>query len=116
MGKADFPRPGNSAAPNHAGGGNGVVGCPEGPGLDEGFLCWQKTGNTVDSGHFQGFGKGEFRKDGWQPPGQHGFPGTGRPNHQNVINGFKHKRFYAIRSVLHGSLGIAPGGLGFPET
>lgn len=34
----------------------------------------------------------------------------------NVINGFKHKRFYAIRSVLHGSLGIAPGGLGFPET
>lgn len=35
---------------------------------------------------------------------------------ENVINGFKHKRFYAIRSVLHGSLGIAPGGLGFPET
>lgn len=34
----------------------------------------------------------------------------------NIINGFKHKRFYAIRSVLHGSLGIAPGGLGFPET
>jgi len=27
-----------------------------------------------------------------------------------------YKRFYAIRSVLHGSLGIAPGGLGFPET
>ncbi|HHV43081.1 MAG TPA: hypothetical protein GXX57_00230 [Firmicutes bacterium] len=37
-------------------------------------------------------------------------------NLYNVINGFKHKRFYAIRSVLHGSLGIAPGGLGFPET
>ncbi|MGB4163171.1 MAG: helix-turn-helix domain-containing protein [Bacillota bacterium] len=34
----------------------------------------------------------------------------------NIINGFKHKRFYAIRSVLHDSLGIAPGGLGFPET
>ena len=27
-----------------------------------------------------------------------------------------YKRFYAIRSVLHGSLGIAPGGFGFPET
>lgn len=27
-----------------------------------------------------------------------------------------YKRFYTIRSVLHGSLGIAPGGLGFPET
>jgi len=40
----------------------------------------------------------------------------GIPYEYNVINGFKHKRFYAIRSVLHGSLGIAPGGLGFPET
>jgi hypothetical protein len=42
--------------------------------------------------------------------------GAGRTGTDNIINGFKHKRFYAIRSVLHGSLGIAPGGLGFPET
>ena len=42
--------------------------------------------------------------------------GRGNFQHSNIINGFKHKRFYAIRSVLHGSLGIAPGGLGFPET
>ena len=40
----------------------------------------------------------------------------GAAAYYNIINGFKHKRFYAIRSVLHGSLGIAPGGLGFPET
>jgi hypothetical protein len=40
----------------------------------------------------------------------------GRAETLNIINGFKHKRFYAIRSVLHGSLGIAPGGFGFPET
>jgi hypothetical protein len=44
------------------------------------------------------------------------YEALGAAQNSNVINGFKHKRFYAIRSVLHGSLGIAPGGLGFPET
>ena len=77
--------------------GNRVVGAPERPFHHNAVVAFQKAGDAVDLGHFQGFFLGHGRQDGRQPPGQHGLPGSGSPHHQHIVA--------SRRSDLQGPLG-----------
>lgn len=60
-------------------------GAPERPFHHNAVVAFQKAGDAVDLGHFQGFFLGHGRQDGRQPPGQHGLPGSGSPHHQHIV-------------------------------
>src|SRR3569623_1672629 len=86
MGEADFAGPGHArAAADHAGVRDGVVRRAEGAGPEESAARLEGAGDAVDAGGFDGFLEGEAGKDAGEPFREHGFAGTRRANHDDVV-------------------------------
>jgi hypothetical protein len=86
VGQGDFARR-RAASPSsdERGGGGGVVWGPEGA------VAYQSAAERlpcggVDPGHLEGLVIVERRKDGRKALGQERLPGTGRPDHEEVVS------------------------------
>ena len=84
MRQAHLARPGNDAAADQARVGDGVMRGTEratahGPGI------LKQTGRAIDLGHVEHLIEGHLRKNGREPPGQHGLPGSGRADEKDVV-------------------------------
>ncbi len=85
VGQRDLAGPGDDAAADQPGVGDGVVGRAEGALGDEARSGVEHAGDGVNLGGLQSLFEGERGEDGGQALGQHGFAGAGRADHQNVV-------------------------------
>jgi hypothetical protein len=84
MRQAHFPGPGDAAATDETGVGDGVVGRAEGVAGKEGPARGEEASDGVELGGLQGFVEGERRKDGGEAAGEHGLARTRRPHQQDA--------------------------------
>jgi hypothetical protein len=81
----DFAGPRDRAAANQSGIGDGVVRRAIRAPADQAAAGIKNSGDTVNLRRLQGFFKRERRQNRGHALGEHGFAGTGRPNHQYVV-------------------------------
>ena len=86
MGQADLSRPRDRSAPDQAGGRNAVMGCAERPLFHEAVVVREQTGTGVDPRRFQALFECHRRDHRRDPSREHRLAGTGRTDHQNVVD------------------------------
>ncbi len=85
MSQANLARPWHPAAANHTLRRRRMMRRAKRPLRYQRFSLRKQTANAVNSGNFQTFGQSQFRQNSWQTSGQHGFAGTGRTDHQQIM-------------------------------
>ena len=97
--QADLPGPGVGGASRQAGGGDGVVGRPEGPLDHDGVVLAGEPGDGVDLRGLQHFLQGHGGKDGGQTGGQHALARPRRAGKQHIVAA-GHRHFQGALHVL----------------
>ena len=85
MGEADLPRPRGMAAADQAGVGDRMVRGAKGPGPQERLLPVQQAGDGEYLRRFDGLREGKVGDDRHEPLCEHGLPGSGRTDHEEVV-------------------------------
>lgn len=85
MRKGDFSRLRIGSTADHGGIADGVVRRAERPDGHERLGSRQLSGNGVDLSSLERLSHAQGRQNGGQPLGKHGFPGTGRPDQDDVM-------------------------------
>jgi len=86
MREADFARPRHAGASTyHSGARNRMMRRAEWPLIEQPAPALDQPRDAMHLGSLNRFDKRERRQNPSQALGQHGFAGTGRPNHQDVM-------------------------------
>src|SRR5436305_255065 len=83
MGERDLARPWGAPSANEPRGRDRVMRCPEWPRVRK--FAAADPRHTVNSGDLQGLLKGRRRQDAGEPAGEHGLPGSGWTDHEEVV-------------------------------
>ena len=100
VGQTDFSGGRRIATTHHSRITDCVVGRPERSGGQETLAGNQSPHGAVNPGGFKAFRRCEFRKNGRQPLGQHGFAGSGTANHQDIVRPGSSNRQGALGVLL----------------
>ncbi len=111
--QADLAGPGKMTAADQARIGYGVVGRAERPSRDHGLIFFQHAGHAEDLGGFDGLVKADGRKDRGDAFGQHGFSGTRRADHDQVVPAGSGHFQGALGQLLSHDFGIIRIGFAF---
>jgi len=85
VGEADFPGFRDLSSSNQARIGYRVVRTSKRSGHDEGAVGWDQPHYAVDLCGFKALLKIHIRQNRWEPFGEHGFSGTRRADHDDIV-------------------------------